>query len=197
MTMLIRATALGLCPPGHQRALFGPLALTLGPGESLRLSGASGAGKTALLRHLAGLPSPVRGEVIRKPGLRIGFAFAEPRLIPGLSARGNVALPLPRPQTVWLQEALDQLGLGACAALPAPLLSKGQAQRVALLRALAIRPDPVILDEALSGLDPESLARSRDFLERRRAETGFALIETSHDATRFFAPDAPCLKLAP
>ncbi len=195
MSTVLHADALAFRPAGAGIPHFGPLTFSLAQGESLRLAGRSGAGKTALLRHIAGLPAPVTGQIRRQPGLRIGFAFAEPRLVPGLSALANIALVLPREASGCLPDALAELGLSAVATLPARLLSKGQAQRVALLRALAIRPGLLLLDEAASGLDGESWAIVAAFVAGRRRETGFALIEISHDPQRLFDPAAPSLDL--
>lgn len=69
-------------------------------------------------------------------------------------------------------------------------LSKGQAQRVALSSALLIRPDILMLDEALGGLDLPTLHHARDLIRANRQDGVFALVEVSHDPTRLIAPDA-------
>ncbi|WP_242514430.1 ATP-binding cassette domain-containing protein [Rhodovulum sulfidophilum] len=83
-----------------------------------------------------------------------------------------------RPFRVLLRR---RLGLQGTADRPAATLSKGQAQRIVLLRALSVRPDILLLDEALGGLDDEFWAMARGMGAKQHAPTGVAVIEVTHD----------------
>ncbi|MBJ2151460.1 hypothetical protein [Paracoccus sp. IB05] len=96
-----------------------------------------------------------------------------------------------------IRKALAKLNLGAEADLPARHLSKGQAQRVALLLAVAIRPHLLLLAAAASGLDEETWGLVTAMIAELRAETRFAPVEISHDPQRLFAPVSRNLALSP
>lgn len=141
------------------------------PEEFLCLVGPSGCGKTTLLRLLAGLLPPTRGqvvfegEVLRAPRRRIGFVFQQVNLMPWRTVLENVALPLelagvePEQRRARAQAMVDLVGLtGFEAAYPRDL-SGGMAQRVAIARALVHEPDLLLLDEPFGSLD--ALTRER------------------------------------
>lgn len=139
---------------------LGPLDLTVAAGEIVALVGASGSGKSTALRLLAGLEAPHEGAATRAAGPgRIGFVFQSPTLTPWADALSNAALPLelsgvPRAEARRrAAEALSAVGLSeALSARPAQL-SGGMAMRVSLARALAIRPELLLLDEPFAALD--------------------------------------------
>lgn len=114
------------------------------------LWGASGCGKTTVLRLLAGLEQPSAGKVYRPK--RVSMLFQENRLLPWYTALENVALP-PETGRSCAQKALMAMGLSAEQnSLPANL-SGGQRRRVALARALALPGELLLLDEPFTGLD--------------------------------------------
>lgn len=117
------------------------------------LMGASGTGKTTLLRILAGLQKPDSGSVSGLLGRKITVAFQEPRLLPVRTARENVALVS---DTDTADELLLRLNMQDAANDLARTLSGGQQQRVSLARAFAAGHDVVLLDEPFSGLDEEN-----------------------------------------
>jgi molybdate transport system ATP-binding protein len=160
------------------------VSLAIAPGERLALIGRSGAGKTSVLRIIAGLLSPRSGRVSlgEEPWLdtaagldlpperrRCGLLFQDYALFPCMKAWRNVAYALPAPAGERQQRALellDRFGIGRslAGALPADL-SGGERQRVALARALAAEPRVLLLDEPLSALDPATRARARHELD--------------------------------
>lgn len=146
------------------RAPIGPIDLSVAAGEIVAIVGASGAGKSTILRLLAGLEPPSEGGV-RRTEARTGFVFQSPTLMPWADARTNVALPLeltgaPRPEArARAVEALTAVGLGDRLNARPRQLSGGMAMRVALARALVTEPDLLLLDEPFAALD--SITRRR------------------------------------
>lgn len=161
--------------------------------------GPSGSGKTTLLQCAAGLDRVDSGEVVvagtalnglgenaltRLRRERIGFVFQSFNLVPSLTARQNVALPLllagRRPAPSRITEALATLGLADRAGHRASQLSGGQQQRVAIARALVTRPQVLFADEPTGALDSytsrEVLALLRDLVD-----TGQTIIMVTHD----------------
>lgn len=148
--------------PNGLLALSG-IELRVRPGEILGVVGGSGCGKSTLLRVLSGLEPPTAGRVtlngtdIASPREEIGFVFQEPRLMPWLSIRDNVAFGirhLPKAeQAARVDEALQRVGLADFARCWPRELSGGMAQRAALARALVGRPSVLLLDEPFSALD--------------------------------------------
>ena len=148
--------------PNGQLALDG-ISIDVAPGEILGVVGGSGCGKSTLLRLISGLEVPTRGQVVLNgqkvtgPRDEIGFVFQEPRLMPWLSIRDNVAFGirhLPRDEReARTSEVLARVGLQDFAKAWPRELSGGMAQRVALARALVGRPSVLLLDEPFSALD--------------------------------------------
>ncbi|WP_299172812.1 ABC transporter ATP-binding protein [uncultured Brevundimonas sp.] len=148
------------------RPPLGPIDLTVARGEIVALVGASGAGKSTILRLLAGLQTPSAGAVTRAVGVgRTGFVFQSPTLTPWADALANVALPLelagvPKSQARdRATAALTAVGLGGRLDARPSQLSGGMAMRVALARALVTGPDLLLLDEPFAALD--SVTRRR------------------------------------
>ncbi|MGW3945130.1 ABC transporter ATP-binding protein [Micrococcus endophyticus] len=196
-------------PDGGTRVLIESLDLTLAPGEVVGLWGRSGTGKSSLIRHLAGLSRPVAGRIAyRSPDgslngevadlsagdlaryrrEHLGYVDQSCELIGELSTLDNAA--------VWIhggriagsacdaqetvQGLLERLGLGHRLGAPASRLSGGEAQRVALVRALSKRPHLIVADEPTGHLDGVT-AREAIALLREHAEAGAAVLVASHD----------------
>ncbi|HEX8484010.1 ABC transporter ATP-binding protein [Sphingomonas sp.] len=177
----LRLSAAGLAKavPGP-RMLFTGLDLAIGGGELVAIVGESGVGKSTFLNILAGLDSADAGEV-RIDGIalgpldeaartrvrreRIGFVFQAFHILPYLTLRQNVALPLAlvSPDAHAARERadvmLDAVGLGNRGDGYARDLSGGELQRVAIARALVHRPALILADEPTGNLDPETAAR--------------------------------------
>ncbi|MFP4508852.1 MAG: ABC transporter ATP-binding protein [Spirochaetaceae bacterium] len=132
--------------------------LTLGECEFLVIVGASGVGKSTLLRVVAGLIEPLDGRVERPAGGRFGFVFQEPRLLPWRRVLSNVTLGLERSldRAQRVERAREMLRLVGLAGLETRFpgqLSGGQKQRVGIARALAISPEVLLMDEPFGALD--------------------------------------------
>lgn len=162
-------------------------------GETLVIAGKSGCGKTTLLRLIAWLEEPSSGELLFRgrpyasydpPGLRrkVSLVFQTPVMMEG-SVRHNLGLGIcdPAPDEVYLSW-MERLGLeGDLLGRSADALSVGQAQRVAVIRSLLVRPEVLLLDEPTSGLDPESAARFREAVGALCGEEGLSIVWNSHD----------------
>ncbi|MEC4015385.1 ATP-binding cassette domain-containing protein [Streptomyces sp. H27-D2] len=165
------------------------------PGDRIAITGPSGSGKSTLLHLLAGLEQPTSGDVRwpRFPASRagrardIGVVFQSPSLIPVLGVSENAALPLvlagvPEPQARRrTAEALARVGVRDLASKLPDELSGGQAQRVAVARALALRPRIILADEPTGQLDRASARHVIDVLLDAARELGAALVVATHD----------------
>ena len=175
------------------------VALEVPAGACLALAGPSGAGKTSVLRVVAGLVRPERGRVtcgdevwldaakgvdVSPERRRVGYVFQEYALFPHLRVWQNVAYALRGPER--RERALDLLGRFGIAALADArprTLSGGERQRVAVARALARRPAALLLDEPLSALDARSRAAAGRELGAVLAEAGVPALLVTHDFT--------------
>ena len=160
------------------------LSLDIAPGERVAVVGASGGGKTTLLRVLAGLIPHYAGQVqIRQAyeAARVRVMFQEDRLLPWLGALDNVTLGLPWIQRAFGRRALEGVGLADRAQTYPHQLSGGQRQRVALARALAHRPALLLLDEPFGALDALTRASMHTLLETLLDDTGATTLLVTHD----------------
>jgi len=172
------------------------ISLTVQGGDCLAVLGASGSGKSSLLRTLAGLQAAVSGCVTvngrdvttLEPEQRgIVYLHQEPVLFPQLSVLENVAFPLVIRRMAKGEaqrralEMLARLQVDEVATHRAGALSGGQRHRVALARALCADPAVLLLDEPLSSLDPGVRVDVREALLSARAASGAATILVTHD----------------
>jgi len=164
------------------------------------LTGASGAGKTSLLKLLYLAQRPSRGvirlfgeDVVmlprkRLPGFRrrIGVVFQDFRLVPHLSAYDNIALPLrvagldEREIDAPVSEMLNWVGLGGRSSARPPTLSGGEQQRVAIARAVIGRPELLVADEPTGNVDPDMAQRLLTLFEALN-KLGTTIVVATHD----------------
>ncbi len=182
------------------RAFSLEVALEVAAGECLALAGPSGAGKTSVLRVVAGLLRPERGRVscgeevwldtaagvsVAPEARRCGYVFQEYALFGHLRVWQNVAYALrgvPRSERRRRAvELLDRFGVAALADARPATLSGGERQRVAVARALARRPAALLLDEPLSALDSRSRAAGGRALSAVLADAGVPTLLVTHD----------------
>jgi putative ABC transport system ATP-binding protein len=181
------------------------LDLEIQAGEAVAILGASGSGKSTLLGLLAGLDSATSGEVwlcgervddLDEDGRaalrsgRVGFVFQNFQLLPTLTARENVLLPLEltgtRDAARRADEALDRVGLTPRARHYPRQLSGGEQQRVALARALAPSPNLLMLDEPLGALDHTLRTQLIQELRAILHQSQIPVIYVTHDREEAF-----------
>jgi zinc transport system ATP-binding protein len=152
------------------------------PGEILTVIGPNGAGKTTLARVILGLTKPDRGRVKRRKGLTFGYVPQRFHVDPTLpmSVARFLALPTGRGDDATRQ-ALTDVGVPGIADRPLQSLSGGEFQRMMLARALLRRPQLLVLDEPLQGVDVSGQVALFDLIGRLRAERGFGVMLVSHD----------------
>lgn len=174
----------------HARTVFDRLDLDVHAGELLAVVGPSGTGKSTLLRAIAGLEPLDAGRVEFHSGPSspaIGVVFQEPLLAPWLTVRQNVGLGgrfranRTRFEDVEVTRLLDRFGLAELAERSPNELSGGQAQRVAVARAAAIRPDLLLLDEPFSALDVATRHRLQEWLRAAVDALDVTAVLVTHD----------------
>ncbi|GAA4115409.1 ABC transporter ATP-binding protein [Enteractinococcus coprophilus] len=170
------------------------------PGDFTAIMGPSGSGKSTLMHCLAGLDTVDSGQVaIGKTVItgmsdhqltilrrkHVGFIFQAFNLVPTLSARDNILLPLDLAGTkvdqAWFDQIIEVLGLGDRLAHHPHELSGGQQQRVAVARALLTRPDVVFADEPTGALDSATGTEVLQLLARSARDMGQTIIMVTHD----------------
>jgi NitT/TauT family transport system ATP-binding protein len=177
--------------PGFPLVVDG-VSLSLPSGGVHCLVGRSGCGKTTLLKLAAGLLQPSRGQVLLRgvpPSDRrdVGFVFQSPTLLDWLTVRANVLLPVSLQRRPTAQDAgaadalLAQLGLDGFGPRFPRQLSGGQQSRVALARALLLKPPLLLLDEPFAALDAITREELQRDLLRVVRTTGTSVLFVTHD----------------
>ena len=164
-------------------------------GEIVGLIGPNGAGKTTLLNLLSGVLRPTSGAVLYRgrdlAGLkthqvaRMGVArtLQTPRSFPSMTVLENVAVGAVfggKGHIAHAERCLDLVGLSSRAASPMASLNLQERKNVELARALSMAPQVVLIDEAMSGLNPTEIEQSMQLIRRVRDETGVTIIWVEH-----------------
>lgn len=171
--------------------------LSLPSGQLYALYGKSGAGKTSILRMLAGLMEPTQGKIVfngevwfdTEKGIRLkpqkrklGFVFQDYALFPNMTVEQNLRFALQRHQTgKVINELVKLVELEGLRHKKPTHLSGGQKQRVALARALVQRPEFLLLDEPLSALDAELRFKLQKYIRRLHEAFGLTTLLVSHN----------------
>lgn len=179
------------------------ITLNIRAGETVAVMGPSGSGKSTLLHCMSGVLTPSSGKVVFKEHVLsdspdatrsrtrlsdFGFVFQDHQLLPELSAIDNVALPAMLNGTsrakarAKAQELLDQLGLGTLMDRRPGQVSGGQAQRIAVARALVTSPSVIFADEPTGALDQATGHEVMQMMTAIVQRTGAALVMVTHDA---------------
>lgn len=167
------------------RSLLQQVSLDLCEGEILTIIGPNGAGKTSLLRVAMGLQSPSSGKVFLRPGLRIGYLPQKLHIDPTfpLTVRRFLAMAKQQGPTLasGVVEAMEEVGVSHVIDSPLQNLSGGEFQRVLLARALIRRPELLVLDEPLQGVDAHGQTELYQLISRIRDRYQCAILMVSHD----------------
>jgi putative ABC transport system ATP-binding protein len=176
------------------------VSLDVRKGQLTAVMGPSGSGKSTLMHILAGLDRPTSGEVtiagtklstlndneltkLRRE--HIGFVFQFFNLLPMLNAEENIVLPLSiageKPDKVWVDELLDQVGLSQRRTHKPSELSGGQQQRVAIGRALVNKPTIIFADEPTGNLDSKTSGEILELLERSVRDLNQTIVMVTHE----------------
>ena len=170
------------------------------PGDFISITGPSGSGKSTLLHLLSGLDQPTSGRLTydgqniyslsdrERSALRrrsIGFVFQQFHLLPVLTARENILMPLlldkKQPDEAYLEQLMQLLGIGSRLTHLPHELSGGQQQRVAIARALIAQPDVIFADEPTGNLDSRSGGEVMEMLSAIHEKMGKTLVIITHD----------------
>lgn len=166
--------------------------LTIGHGEFVSIIGASGCGKTTLLRLIGGLDQPQGGQVllggvpITGPDPQRGYVFQQGSLFPWLTVEQNIAAGLKarhvyRQQRDKVQQYIRLIGLEGFEKAYPHQISGGMAQRVAIARALINDPAVLLMDEPMGALDSFTRADLQDKLLEIRAQNDATMVLVTHD----------------
>lgn len=172
----------------RQQVVLGKVDFRIAAGEFMLLAGANGSGKSTFLRSLIGALPLLRGQLGKAPKLRLGYVpqqLTVPAFFP-VTVRDVVAMGTwhrsYRPEVGRKEDVetvLDQVGLLPRQRQSFAELSGGQKQRVLLARALVCRPDLLVLDEPISGVDESAVKVILEVLTRR-VEVGVAVVMVTH-----------------
>jgi NitT/TauT family transport system ATP-binding protein len=186
-TPFLGASGLALFYHLTGRQGFAPLDLSIDMGAFVSIVGPSGCGKSSLLKTLAGLLSPTQGRLEWQFSQKEqAFIFQDPTLLPWLTVRGNVELPLrlkgvpAKTRRKKADEVIEQVLLGAAAENYPKDLSGGMRMRVSMARAMIIQPNILFLDEPFAALDAITRNQMNQLLHNLHLEHGWTTVMVTH-----------------
>jgi NitT/TauT family transport system ATP-binding protein len=161
------------------------LTFSLGDREFVCLVGPSGCGKTTLLHILAGLDRDFQGRIAsdHEDPITIGYVFQQPRLLPWRTVRENIELALPSPESAraLVDHLLEAMNIAVVANHYPERLSLGMSRRVALVRAFALQPTLLLMDEPFVSLDTPTARGIRELMIRVWLERPHTVLFVTHD----------------
>jgi NitT/TauT family transport system ATP-binding protein len=158
--------------------------LSLGSHEFVCLVGSSGCGKTTLLNCIAGLDKNYDGEILvgqQHTQPRIGYIFQNPCLLPWRTVRENIELALINPKADFIDALLEETQLTPVQDQYPQRLSVGMNRRVSIIRAFAVNPDVLLMDEPFVSLDAPTARDVRDLLLRLWQQRPHTVLFVTHD----------------
>ena len=191
----VKSVCKGFGPAGSRTEVLNDITLDVAQGEFVAIVGYSGAGKTTLMSLLAGLTKPdsgsikLNGKEMKGPGPDRGVVFQNYSLLPWLTVYENVALAVDQVFTQWtaqqrrahVEKHIATVNLTSARDQIPRELSGGMRQRVSVARALALKPDILLLDEPLSALDALTRANLQDEINRICQEEKKTVILITND----------------
>lgn len=164
-----------------ERVVVDRVDLNIHRGDIITVIGPNGAGKTTLIKAILGIQKPTEGSMIRKPGLTIGYVPQHLTLEPTLPLSVRRFMLLSGQPLAACREALGKTGVDHLLNASVHHLSGGEKQRLLLARALARKPDLLVLDEPAQGVDINGQAALYDLIRNLRDELNCGVLMVSHD----------------
>ncbi len=190
---------IALCKEFNGHTALRDVSLTIKRGKIYGLIGQNGAGKTTLMRLVAGLQFASRGEIrlfgqqgaaaLQRARKRVGFMIEAPSINASMTAHENIALHRTIkgiPNEEWDAQILDQVGLKDAGRKKARHFSLGMKQRLGIALSLIGRPELLVLDEPINGLDPIGVVEIRQLLQSLCEERDLAILLSSHNLPELF-----------
>ena len=173
----------GICFKQQGRRILDAVSLSVQRGRIVTLIGPNGAGKTTLVRVMLGLLQADAGEIVRQPGIRIGYMPQRLHLSDNLplTVRRFLDMGYHKQTESHLQGVAAQLEIEHLLTHPMQRLSGGEHQRVLLARALICKPDLLVLDEPIQGVDITGQAALYGLITKLREQLGCGVLMVSHD----------------
>ncbi len=184
-------TMRGLCKSYKKQEVLHDFSLTVERGHICGLIGPNGAGKTTIMKILAGLFFPLKGEVelfgssegLDESRARMSFMIEQPIISGSMTARQNleyIRFLRGYPDGKRIDEILEMVGLADTGKKCAYKFSLGMKQRLGIGMALLPKPEVMVLDEPVNGLDPEGIVEVRQLIKRMQEEWGVTVLISSH-----------------
>ncbi|WP_339066762.1 zinc ABC transporter ATP-binding protein ZnuC [Teredinibacter turnerae] len=174
-------TLTDVCKSYDGRTILDKINFTLGEREICTLIGPNGAGKSTLVKLIAGLELPDAGTIQRDPRLRIGYVPQKLRMEASMPLKVSRFLSLADPLKVNRAIVLEQLGILHIGNSQMHSLSGGELQRVLLARAILRKPQLLVLDEPLQGVDVAGQVTLYRLIASLRTQLNCAVLMVSHD----------------
>lgn len=174
-------TTTQLCKQYKDTQALNNVSIQIPKGSIYGLIGNNGAGKTTLMRILLGLQAPTSGFITKDPSIKSNAVIESPALYPSLSARGNIKyqMQISDSDDINIDELLALVNVPDT---PKPIIhfSLGMKQRLGLALALVNKPNLLLLDEPLNGLDPSGIKDMRSIIQRLNRNYNITILISSH-----------------
>ena len=167
-----------ICFSYGEQKLLEHFNLTIKNGQCICLKGRSGCGKSTVLRLILGLETLQSGEITGAENPTV--VFQEDRLVPNLTLKKNVMLPLKKERYNYALSLIENANLGEAINKKASLLSGGMKRRAAIVRALSFGGELLILDEPFNGIDRENRLIIADMIKQEFLNKGKPVLMVSH-----------------